>query len=179
MQNKAVCSYNSWGDLKAGNFQQVRQMFSRYDTVSFIWLVGLEAPQRSLFSLFYSGSVHVGWLRYLKMVWQTGGLIKLNWAAEWTPLHLIMWMVFTFLSGKLCTENSPSSEFSVVVNLTGPGYLWDLQSFDWNWLVSTAVIRQVLTHLPASKHSEWWWEPYYTMKSGWNVKLMQEPYEAI
>lgn len=26
----------AWGDLRAGNLQQVRQMFSRYDTVSFI-----------------------------------------------------------------------------------------------------------------------------------------------
>lgn len=86
-------------------------------------MVGLEAPQRSLFSLFYNGSVNAGWLGYLQIVWQTGGLIKLNWAAEWTPLHLIMGIVFTFLSGKLRTENSPSSEFSVVVNLTGPEHL--------------------------------------------------------
>lgn len=129
-------------------------MFSRCDTVSFIQLVGLEAPPRSLFSLFCNGSVQVGWSGYLQIVWQTGGLIKLNWASEWIPLHLITWMVFTFLSGKACTETSPSTGFSAVVNLTGPEHLWDLQSFDWNWLVSTVVIRQVLTHLPASKQAQ-------------------------
>lgn len=83
-------------------------------------LSSLEAPQRFLFSFFCNGSVHVGSLGYLQIVWQAGGLVKLNWAPEWIPLHLIMWMVFTFLSGKACTENSPSTEFCVVVNLTGP-----------------------------------------------------------
>jgi len=46
-------------------------------------------------------------------------------------------MVLTILAEEACTENSPSTPFSVVVILTGPCYFWDLHRFGWNWLFST------------------------------------------
>lgn len=147
----SFCSYNCVGR------PQGPESLPGWTDVYQVWhsiiypVVWFRSPPRGPCSPFCT----CGMIGFLTNCLQTGGPIRLNYTPVWIPLHLIRWMVFTFLSGKACTENFPSTEFSVAVNLTGPEYLWDLQSFDWNWLVRTVVIRQVLTHLHASKHREW------------------------